>query len=88
MKFIVRFLFVIAGLIFAASLFVVMLVLLMVWGLRAIWGKLTGKPFVPFAMRMNSRSGFEQVFRRAERGSAAKPPSRKLDDVTDVQPKG
>ena len=87
MKFLVRMLFVIAGLIFAASLLVMMLILLLVWSIRAIWGKLTGKPFVPFAFAVNPRAGFDQVFRRAERGSEARPQSRKLDDVTDVEPK-
>ena len=88
MNFLLRLIFVIAGLIFAASLMVVMFVLLLAWGIRAIWCKLTGQPLVPFAMRMNPRAGFEQVFRRADRGAVdAKPPRRKLDDVTDVEPK-
>ena len=88
MKFVVRLLLIVAGLIFAASLMTVMLVLLLLWGVRAIWCKLTGRPLVPFAMRMNPRAGFEQVFRRADRGAVdAKPPRRKLDDVTDVEPK-
>lgn len=88
MKFLVRLLFVIAGLIFAASLLVVMVALLMVWGLRAIWCKLTGRPFVPFAFALNPRAGFEQVFRKANRGEAAARPTRRdLDDITDVEPK-
>ena len=89
MNFLLRLIFVIAGLIFAASLMVVMFVLLLAWGIRAIWCKLTGQPLVPFAMRMNPRAGFEQVFKGARRRSAdaAAPPRRKLDDVTDVEPK-
>ena len=88
MKFLVRLIFVVAGLIFAASLLVVMLVMLMLWVLRALWFKLTGRSITPFAMRINPRAGFEQVFRRAERGSvASRAPRREMGDVTDVEPK-
>lgn len=85
MKFLLRVLLVIAGLIFAASLMVMMFVLLIVWGIRALWRKLTGQPVVPFVMRMNPRAGFDQVFRQG--GATAKPARRVLDDVTDVEPK-
>jgi hypothetical protein len=84
MKFVVRLLLLAAGLVFALSLLVVMLVLLVLWSLRALWCKLTGKPILPFAMRMNPRAGFEQVFRPA---SSAQQQRRKLEDVTDVEPK-
>ncbi len=88
LTFLLRTLLVIAGLIFAASLLVVMLVLLLVWSLRALWFKLTGRSITPFAMRINPRAGFEQVFRRAERGSvASRAPRREMGDVTDVEPK-
>jgi hypothetical protein len=94
MKFLLRLLFVVAGLIFALSLLVAMIVLLAVWALRALWGKLTGRPVNPFVMRMNPRAGFEQVFRQARRSSEpsdsdkpSKPPRRVLEDVTDVEPK-
>jgi hypothetical protein len=86
--FLFRVLLVIAGLIFAASLLVVMLILLLVWTLRALWFKLTGRTVVPFAMRMNPRAGFERVFRQAERGGAISRASRpQMGDVTDVEPK-
>ena len=90
MNFLLRLILVIAGLIFAASLVVVMLILLAVWSIRAIWCKLTGRPLVPFEMRMNPRAGFEQVFKKAQSqaGDSGKPPRRPLDDVTDVEPKG
>lgn len=89
LKFLIRLLLVIAGFIFAASLMVVMLVLLLVWSVRALWRKLTGQPVMPFVMRMNPRSGFDQVFRQGQRseGAEAKLPRRALDDVTDVEPK-
>jgi hypothetical protein len=89
MRFLLRFLLVIAGLIFAASLIVMMLVLLVVWSLRALWLKLTGRPVLPFEMRMNPRAGFDQVFRQGHRSASepAKPSRRVPDDVTDVEPK-
>ena len=88
MNLLLRILLTFAGLIFAASLLVVMLVLLIVWTLRALWFKLTGRAVTPFAMRMNPRAGFEQVFRQARRDPAASPtPRRDMGDVTDVEPK-
>lgn len=89
MKFLFRLLLIVAGLIFAASLMIVMLALLIVWSVRALWCKLNRRPVLPFAMRMNPRSGFDQVFRQAQRGEGAqaRQPRRSLDDVTDVEPK-
>ncbi len=89
LKFLLRLLLVIAGLIFAASLMVTMLAMLLVWSVRALWRKVTGQPVTPFVMRMNPRAGFDQVFKQAQRGdrAEAKPPRRALDDVTDVEPK-
>jgi hypothetical protein len=89
MKFLLRLLLVVAGLIFALSLLFVMIVLMALWGLRALWGKLMGRPVNPFVMRMNPRAGFDQVFRQADRHSpaAGKPPRRVIEDVTDVEPK-
>jgi flagellar biosynthesis protein FlhB len=86
MKYLLRFVFVIAGLIFAASLTVMMLVVLILWSFRALWYKLTGRPVMPFAMRMNPRAGFERVFKKSGSYSAA-PKRRELSDVTDVEPK-
>jgi flagellar biosynthesis protein FlhB len=85
-NFLLRVFLVIAGLIFAASLAVVMLILLLAWAVRALWFKLTGRSVSPFVMRMNPRAGFDQVFRQGSRDSGH-PPRRKLDDVTDVEPK-
>jgi hypothetical protein len=89
LRFLFRPLLIAAGLIFALSLALVMVVLLAAWGLRALWCKFTGKPLTPFEMRMNPRTGFEQVFRQAERSeqASARASRRVLDDVTDVEPK-
>jgi len=90
-RFIMRLVLVVAAAVFAAALLVALLILLSIWLLRAGWARLTGRPVTPFVMRMNPRSGFEQVFRGREgmrsEGSAARPQQRDLGDVTDVEPK-
>jgi hypothetical protein len=83
---------VVAGLVFAASLAVAFVLLLAIWGLRAAWARLTGKPVAPFVVRIDPLGGFNRMARRAE------PPSRtpradaagtrlRAADVTDVEPK-
>jgi hypothetical protein len=90
MNLLLRGALILAGLIFAASLMIVMLVLLAAWGLRALWCKLTGRPVNPFAMRMDPRSGFERVVRqhRSSAADSAKRSRRVVTDVTDVEAKG
>jgi hypothetical protein len=85
LKFLLRLLLISVGLILAASLLVVMLVLMSIWLLRLLWAKLTGQTVAPFVMRMNPRHGFEAVFRHARQRESA--PKREVQDVTDVQPK-
>jgi flagellar biosynthesis protein FlhB len=82
-KFFVRALLLIVGLVFAASLIVVMLALLVLWSLRAVWCKLTGQPINPFVMRMNPRAGFDKMYQ----STARKPPRVREQDVVDVEAK-
>ncbi len=63
LKFLLRALFIAAGLIFALSLIVLMCILMVFWGVRALWCKLTGQPVNPFVMRMNPRAGFDQFYK-------------------------
>jgi flagellar biosynthesis protein FlhB len=82
-KFLVRALLVVVGLVFAASLIIVMLVLLVLWSLRAVWCKLTGQPINPFVMRMNPRAGFDKMYQ-----STTRKPARVRDqNVVDVEAK-
>jgi hypothetical protein len=85
MRWLLRLLLLVLGLLFAASLAVAAGVLLGLWSLRALWAKLTGRTVSPFVMRVSPRSGFV----RAYRGRAAGRPDLQRDntDVTDVQPK-
>ncbi|MFO1244313.1 MAG: hypothetical protein U1E71_03910 [Ramlibacter sp.] len=85
-RFLLRLVLLAAGLVFAASLAVAMVLLAAVWSLRMLWARLTGRPVRPFVMRVDPRSGFNRMA-RAARGAAAPPARRDLADVTDVVPK-
>lgn len=83
-----------AGLLFAASLFVVFVTLLALWSVRAAWARLTGRPATPFGMRFGGRRAFEEMMRRAAgprsrtpRADAAAGPRARLADVSDVEPR-
>ena len=64
------------GLVFAATILVVSVLLLALWGVRALWFKLTGRPVAPFVMRYKARDAFRGAYRTA--------PSQ---DVIDVEAK-
>jgi flagellar biosynthesis protein FlhB len=92
MNLILRIVLLVAGLVFAASLAVAFVLLLVGWTLRAGWAKLTGRPVTPFIVRMDPRSGFERMYRRAGPGSRTPradsvQPAREIPDVTDVEPR-
>ncbi len=90
-SFFVRLVLVAAGLVFAASLAVLASVLLVLWGVRAVWCKLTGQPVNPFAMRMSPSAGFGNIYRSRNAPGAADSPAKSkrmpASDVTDVQAK-
>lgn len=92
MNFLFRLFLLAAGLVFAAGLAVVAASMLALWGLRAAWARLTGKPAMPFIVRIDPRRGFADVYRRR-----AQQPRRATDanalrtartaDVSDVEPR-
>jgi hypothetical protein len=94
-RFLLRLALIVAGLVFAMSLAVVFALLFALWCVRAAWARLTGRPVMPFIVRVDPRSGFERMYRRAEQGSrtpradAVRPgrPSADATDVTDVEPR-
>ena len=93
-KLIFRLLLLAVGLVFAASLLLVALLFLALWGLRAVWARLTGQPVLPFVWRVDPRTGFGAVF-RARPGAAPAPQTaattplgrRLLPDIEDVDVK-
>lgn len=77
------------GLLFVLSLVAAAAVLALVWGLRALWARLTGQPVAPWVMRMDPRTGWSTVYRSTARWTAKRPdqPRRDERDVTDVVPR-
>lgn len=53
------------GLVFVASLLVVALVLLALWGLRALWARLTGRPVQPLGITILRRAQWQRFYRPA-----------------------
>ena len=84
-----RLVVVAAGVVFFLSLLAAAAVLALVWGVRALWARLTGRPVMPWAMRMNPREGWSTVYRSTARWTAQRPepPRRDDHDVTDVVPR-
>lgn len=93
-RWLVRAVLLAAGLVFALSLTVAFVGLVLGWAVRSSWARLTGRPLRPFVMRMDPRRGFEQAMRRAQAAEASRTPradsvvrGRGVGDVIDVQPK-
>jgi hypothetical protein len=92
LSFVLHAIALLAGLVFAASLAVVLVLVLALWGLRAVWARLTGRPIVPFAVRIHPLGGLGRAMRRGEaanRAPRANPLRGRLRtaDVTDVEAK-
>lgn len=77
------------GVLFFLSLLAAAAVLALVWGVRALWARLTGRPVTPWAMRMSPREGWSTVYRSTARWTAPRSTSRPASaaDVTDVVPR-
>ena len=73
MNFVFRLFLLVAGLVFAASLGLAAALMLALWGVRAAWARLTGKPAMPSIIRTRRTN----VVR----------PRRAPADVTDVEPR-
>lgn len=72
-RFVVRAILLVAGLVLFLSLLAAALVLALTWGLRALWARLTGRPIVPWTMRVDPRSGWSTVYRSSARWRNAAP---------------
>ena len=71
--FVLRLFLLVAGLLFAAGLGLAAAVMLAIWGVRAAWARLTGKPAMPYIVRARRPNTV-----RPRRGPA---------DITDVEPR-
>lgn len=74
-----RIALILLGLVVLTSLLLVALVLLAVWGLRALWARLTGRPVQPLAFALLRRAQWERFYR-----SPAAQPAQDAD-VIDVE---
>lgn len=58
-----RTLLLLMGLVFVLSLLTVALALLAVWGLRALWARLRGRPVQPLAITILRRAQWQRFYR-------------------------
>lgn len=90
-RFFLRVVFLCMGLVFAASLLFVALVLACIWALRAAWARLTGRPVTPWVMRVHPQDGWNRFYRPPGAGPGSRGDEasarRDLSDVTDVEVK-
>ncbi|OJX35847.1 MAG: hypothetical protein BGO74_10610 [Burkholderiales bacterium 68-12] len=100
-RFLVRLVLLAAGLVFFLSLLAAALVLALVWGLRLLWARLTGRAVAPWPARIDPRTAWTTVYRSSSRWSGARRPGADAEarsdtpahlrplpgaeDVTDVQ---
>jgi hypothetical protein len=73
MNFIFRVILLLLGLVFAASLAVVVMLLAAVWGVRYAWGRLTGKPVTPMGDALQPAQGFDRFRHARSRPSPRRP---------------
>ena len=92
----------VAATVFFLSLLAAASLLALVWGARALWAKLTGRPITPWVMGVNPGAAWSSVYRARGaawpgQGAAAKPAEeapryrggilRGPEEVVDVQPR-
>ena len=66
------------GLVFAASVLVVFMLLLALWSARALWLKVTGRPAAPFVMRFGLREAFRRAYRAPPGGEVIEVEARRV----------
>ncbi len=61
--FLLRLVLALMGLVFLLSLLAAALLLLALWGLRALWARLTGRPVQPLAFAILRRAQWQRFYR-------------------------
>lgn len=61
----VRIVLIVTGAVFFLCLMAVACVLAAVWGARALWAKLTGRPVAPWVVPMRGAASWSQMYQRA-----------------------
>ena len=77
-----RVVFLLAGLVFLASMLTVALLVLAVWLLRALWARLTGQPVGPWTFQINRQAVWNRFYRAPGQGHS---PQRDDADVIDAE---
>lgn len=77
---VLRLVLLVAGLVFFASVLAAGLLLLLVWMVRALWARLTGKPVTPWVFRLNKHAKWDP-FRRGGSGAHDAPQGDVVDAV-------
>ena len=70
-RLVLRLIVIASGLVVFLCVLSAALLLALVWGARAVWARLTGRPVMPWAMKMDPRAGWSTVYRSTARWSAA-----------------
>lgn len=98
-RFVLRLIVIAGGVVVFLSVLAAAMLLALIWGVRALWARLTGQPVMPWAMKMDPRNGWSTVYRSTARWSAPRERAgdesesrmrgtgmlRPSPDVTDVQ---
>lgn len=90
-RFVVRLLLLVVGLLFFLSLLAAALVLALVWGVRAVWARITGRPITPWTVRIDPRAGWSSVYRSGARwsrteGASPTPPEARPQPPVHLRP--
>lgn len=84
-RWLIRAVLLAAGLVLFLSLLAAAMVLALAWGLRAIWARLTGRPMVPWTMRVDPRSGWNTVYRSSARWTSPRASAAPEGDVAETR---
>lgn len=79
LRFLLRVLLLLMGLVFLLSLLAAAVLLLAWWGVRALWARLRGRPVQPLVFTLLRRASWQRFYP----GAAGKEPDRA--DVIDVE---
>lgn len=88
--FLFRVLLALAGLIFMASLLILVLGLLSIWLLRSLWARLTGQAVRPWVSPVNSQVVWTRFYPPSHATSTKRRDGKDVTDmadITDVEPK-
>lgn len=82
-KLVFRLILLAAGLVFLASLMAFGLVLLVLWLVRALFARLTGRPVTPWTFKVNRHAQWSRFYQTSGRGN----PAQASSDVIDAEVK-